>query len=288
MLLTKEKAKSKAQTLKALLKEFNHDVKIGHCYEIIAKQNGFDSWNAMAAGLETLNIKPTSMEAEPCGGCNSDPCQCPEDFYPTLEALEKNDQYLFEVVLRARADVKRELTVQADNPREAYLKVQQIVEEAEGDYWSGEDWEVDSHIGIENHFLDVCASINEDRDVMITDIHGYSSGIEVCHIQEEGGIKEDDSELEDMNRVHSFYLERNGESDRDAYIQVKKLIKSLLGDYASIGFMVDVKHLYYNTYGVKVVSTEDKTYSFINKYIEQEGINQEDWLQQQEEFKKYF
>jgi len=60
--LTKDRAKEKAQNLKKILDNLGHDIGIRHCYEVLAKTSGYESWNAMSAKLEDSAQKPAHQK----------------------------------------------------------------------------------------------------------------------------------------------------------------------------------------------------------------------------------
>lgn len=62
---SRDQAKTRAQKLRAILKDLGHDISHAHALETIAKQNGYKDWNTCAAALdrrETLSPPPKGWQ----------------------------------------------------------------------------------------------------------------------------------------------------------------------------------------------------------------------------------
>ena len=142
---TKSIAKQKAETLKKTLEELGHNIGIRHCYEVIARQNGYESWNSMSNRLE-------GQRKALVGAIPTDSYKVtPDDALPVFSkaklkvTFEGRNTYEFEVA--ANAKVKRTFVVGGNSPGHAYTNLEKYIEENEAEVLSGEGWEVDANIG---------------------------------------------------------------------------------------------------------------------------------------------
>ena len=199
--LTKAHAKEKAEILKNELAKFDHEVKIRHCYEVIAKQSGYEDWNSMSAHLD----KPVGVGTDMLnpGSGNRDSVALSAKINPTksfgnMAYHEEIDRHagaigegekVYEFEVMANAKVKRHFEVRGVHSGHAYSNLEKHIKENEAEFFSGEDWEVEGNIGQTQYWdIDLSYSSGLHKERNLAPVTIYSHEKEEVETQNEEGI----------------------------------------------------------------------------------------------------
>lgn len=174
--MTKDRAKEKAQNLRKILESLGHDIGIRHCYEILARTNGYESWNAMSANLESDKSQEISSAIDLTH-------KLEVGFNESLLSIGEGEKvYDFEVM--ANAKVKRNFIVRGPNAGRAYTFLEEHIRDNEASIFSGEDWEVDGNIGMSemwNINLGYFSGLHENRNIAPVTITSYDNEEEITN-----------------------------------------------------------------------------------------------------------